>query len=80
MQSKLSPGDKVITIGGLYGTIADSDDESVELEVSPGVTMRFARQAIARITERVGGSEADSEPDTSADEPISSPIQETKKS
>jgi preprotein translocase subunit YajC len=75
MQSKLGPGDKVITIGGLYGIVESADDESVALEISPGVTARYARQAIARITERAGADELD----TSAEEPASSPIQETKK-
>jgi preprotein translocase subunit YajC len=75
MQSKLGPGDKIVTIGGLYGTVETADDESVQLEIAPGVTARYARQAIARVTERAGGDE----PDTSADEPAASPIQETKK-
>jgi preprotein translocase subunit YajC len=75
MQKQLSPGDKVITIGGLYGTVETADDESVQLEIAPGVTARYARQAIARVTERVGGDE----PDTSADEPAVSPIQESKR-
>jgi preprotein translocase subunit YajC len=79
MQSKLGSGDKVITIGGLYGTVESADDESVILEISPGVTARYARQAIARITERAGGDEPDTSADESEHEPASSPIQETKK-
>ena len=79
MQSKLGSGDKVITIGGLYGTVESADDESVILEISPGVTARYARQAIARITERAGGDEPDASADESEHEPASSPIQETKK-
>jgi preprotein translocase subunit YajC len=75
MQKQLGPGDKVITIGGLYGTVESADDESVQLEIAPGVIARYARQAIARVTERVGGDE----PDTSADEPAASPVQEAKK-
>jgi preprotein translocase subunit YajC len=79
MQSKLGSGDKVITIGGLYGTVESADDESVILEISPGVTARYARQAIAPITERAGGDEPDTSADESEHEPASSPIQETKK-
>jgi preprotein translocase subunit YajC len=75
MQSKLGPGDKIVTIGGLYGTVESADDESLHLEVSPGVVLRFKRQAVAQVTERVGGDE----PDTSGDEPATSPVQETKK-
>jgi preprotein translocase subunit YajC len=43
----LDVGEEVITIGGLYGTIVSIDDREVELEVSDGVTLRFARRAIA---------------------------------
>lgn len=49
MQEDLSPGTDVLTIGGLYGTIVAVDDESVTLEVSPGVTNRYARGAIAKV-------------------------------
>src|SRR5690349_19738901 len=43
MQSAIGPGDEVITIGGLYGTVIEIDDETVTLEVAPGVTNRYAR-------------------------------------
>jgi preprotein translocase subunit YajC len=49
LQSRLVPGDEIQTVGGLYGTVIDTDDESVTLEPSPGVTLRFARGAIARV-------------------------------
>jgi preprotein translocase subunit YajC len=49
MQSGLAPGDEVVTIGGLYGTVTSIDDETVTLEVAPGVHTRYARPAIARV-------------------------------
>ncbi|MBV1850358.1 preprotein translocase subunit YajC [Catellatospora tritici] len=49
MQKALGAGDKIITIGGLYGTVVGVDDESVTLEISPGVTARYARQAVGRV-------------------------------
>src|SRR5690606_41714386 len=36
MQASLAPGDEVVTIGGLYGTVTGVDDETVTLEVAPG--------------------------------------------
>lgn len=57
MQSQLAPGDDVQTVGGLYGTITAVDDESVTLEPSPGVQLRYARGAIARVTNRSASSE-----------------------
>jgi preprotein translocase subunit YajC len=49
MQSTLGQGSEVVTIGGLYGTVVSSDDETVTLEAAPGVHVRYARQAIAKI-------------------------------
>ncbi len=52
LQASLSAGDEVVTIGGLYGTVVQVDDETVTLEVAPGVHTRYARPAIARVTNR----------------------------
>ena len=41
-------GDEVMTIGGIYGTVRDLDDEAVTIEVAPGIDVRFAKTAIAR--------------------------------
>jgi preprotein translocase subunit YajC len=47
LSTSLDVGDEVVTIGGLYGQIVTIDDRSVELDVAEGVTLRFARRAIA---------------------------------
>lgn len=52
MQKEIGAGAKVITVGGLYGTIVGTDDDSVQLEIAPGVTARYARQAVARVLEQ----------------------------
>ncbi|MFC4017910.1 preprotein translocase subunit YajC [Micromonospora sp. GCM10011542] len=52
MQSNLGPGDEVVTIGGLYGTVTGIEDDTVLLEVAPGVQTRYARPAIARVVTR----------------------------
>jgi preprotein translocase subunit YajC len=49
MQSALRPGDEIVTIGGLYGTVTAVDDDSISLEVAPDVVLRYARGAVARI-------------------------------
>jgi preprotein translocase subunit YajC len=49
MQSTIGAGAEVVTIGGLYGTVTSVDDETVMLEVAPGVQTRYARPAIARV-------------------------------
>lgn len=50
--SSLRAGDEVITAGGLYGRVRSVDDESMILEVAPGVELRVLRAAVSqRVTE-----------------------------
>ena len=70
MQSKIGPGDQVQTVGGLYATVTGMDDESVTLEAAPGVELRYARGAIARVTNSVATDEADAD-EADAAEPAS---------
>lgn len=49
MQDQLAPGLEVMTTSGLFATVASVEDSAVHLEVSPGVTIRFAKAAVARI-------------------------------
>jgi preprotein translocase subunit YajC len=69
LQSKIGPGDEVQTVGGLYGTVTDVDDESVTLEAAPGVHLRFLRGAIAKVNVSHAAAEADDaeDPDEPAD-------------
>ena len=46
--SSLSVGDRVVTIGGLYGTVQSVDEETLRLEVAPNLVVTFAKQAVAR--------------------------------
>jgi preprotein translocase subunit YajC len=61
MQSSIGPGDEVVTIGGLYGTIVEADDETVTMEISPGVHAKYARPAIARVVSRAESEEEEYE-------------------
>jgi len=51
MLADLKSGDKVITNGGIYGTINGIDGDSVILKIStePQVKIRVARAAIAQV-------------------------------
>jgi preprotein translocase subunit YajC len=57
MQSQLGPGDQVQTVGGLFGTVTAIDDEAVTVEAAPGIELRFARGAIARVVSRANQPE-----------------------
>lgn len=45
----IKKGDKVITAGGLHGTIAGLDEKTVLLQVADNVKMKYERSAIATI-------------------------------
>lgn len=49
MQQRLTPGQEVMTTSGVFGTVRGVDGDRVSVEVAPGVTTQWARQAIARI-------------------------------
>ena len=49
LQSKLQPGQEVLTTAGLYGRIVSLDDRVVVLETGPGQTVRWDRRAIASV-------------------------------
>ena len=49
--SRLEPGAEILTIGGLYGTIAAIDGDRVRIVVADGSEMEFARNAIAQLIE-----------------------------
>lgn len=72
MQSSLGPGEQIVTIGGLHGTVVSIDDDVATLEVAPGVQVRFARQAIARVLPRQEEEPAESETEepVAEDEPV----------
>lgn len=47
---RLQPGDEVVTIAGLYGTITEIEDgDTVLLEVAEDVDIRVAKGSIARL-------------------------------
>lgn len=45
-------GQEVVTTSGLFGRITGLDEGTVQLQVAPGVELRFDRRAIGRV---VGG-------------------------
>ncbi|RNA68743.1 preprotein translocase subunit YajC [Alteribacter keqinensis] len=52
MHSSLEKGDKIITIGGLHGTIDALDDERIIVVVDNGSKLTFDRQAVRDVTNK----------------------------
>ncbi|WP_200428328.1 preprotein translocase subunit YajC [Streptomyces sp. NE5-10] len=49
MRNQMQPGTGVRTIGGMYATVKEIQDETVLLEVAPGVHAVYAKNAIGAV-------------------------------
>src|SRR5580658_156867 len=49
MLGALKNGDKVVTNGGLYGTIVGLDDETLQLRIADNVKVKVVRSAVAGV-------------------------------
>jgi preprotein translocase subunit YajC len=51
MMSALSPGARVMTTAGVYGTLVAIDEDDAEIEIAPGVVIRVVKAAIGKVIE-----------------------------
>jgi preprotein translocase subunit YajC len=80
LQSSLAPGDRVMTTSGLYGTVADtSGDNTIDIEIAPGVVTTWLRLAVREKVQPVVETDEDSadEAVTSSDAPAEESIIES---
>ncbi|MCU1674915.1 MAG: preprotein translocase, YajC subunit [Frankiales bacterium] len=49
VRSSLAPGSRVMTTAGLHATVTAVEDDTVLLEIAPGVQARFAASAVVRV-------------------------------
>ena len=47
-RDSLKKGDKVVTIGGIYGTVTEVKEDSVLIEVDNTVKIRVSKQALVK--------------------------------
>jgi preprotein translocase subunit YajC len=47
--NSIKKGDRIVSVGGLFGTVRRVDDASVMVEIAKGVQIQLARRAIAEI-------------------------------
>ena len=57
MVDSLGKGDKVVTNGGIFGTVVKVGDDRVILEVASKVQIHIERQQVARMDKKTGVSE-----------------------
>jgi preprotein translocase subunit YajC len=46
MQSSLSFGDRVMTTSGMHATVVSTSDDTIDLEIAPGVVTTWLRAAV----------------------------------
>jgi preprotein translocase subunit YajC len=49
MVSALNKGDEVITSGGIYGKLSNVSEDSVDVDIAEGMTIKMQRQAISSV-------------------------------
>lgn len=76
MQDSLKVGDQVTTTSGLYGTVVDFDDTTVDLEIAEDVVTTWLRAAVRDV--RTADETTDATDDeSSADEPVTAAVEES---
>ncbi|MGI8776471.1 MAG: preprotein translocase subunit YajC [Acidimicrobiales bacterium] len=65
MVATLDVGDEIITTGGIYGTVTDTDDTSLWVEIAPDVVVRVMRGAVAQ---QVSPTDLDTDGDLNVDD------------
>jgi preprotein translocase subunit YajC len=76
MRSGVEPGVEVTTTAGLIATVVEVDDDTVTLEIAPGVHARFVKAAVGRVNtppEPPDGSHEQIEPDAVDEAPSTEP-------
>jgi preprotein translocase subunit YajC len=67
MTNDLQVGDEVLTVGGIYGTVTQLEDDLVTVEIAPQTEVRVARRAIAGVSRE---PEEDETEDAETEEPV----------
>lgn len=65
MQDSLAAGDRVLTTSGLHATVVSMGEDSLVLEIAPGVRTQWDRRVIREKLDAGTGSGADSGTDAS---------------
>jgi preprotein translocase subunit YajC len=53
-QSSATVGTEVMLGSGIYGTVVGVGDDTFDIQVSPGTTIKVAKQAVVRVIEPTG--------------------------
>lgn len=78
LQNSITVGDRVMTTSGVFGTVVATNDDTIDLELAPGLTTSWVRQAVReKVETEAAAAETESAEDTAADEATETKV-ETK--
>jgi preprotein translocase subunit YajC len=67
MQDSVDIGDEIITAGGLHGFVREMGDDTLRVEISPGVVATLDRRAVAAVAREVVEVEPEPGPEPAED-------------
>ena len=67
--ASLRAGDEIVTAGGVYGTITSVDEDTLAVEVAPGVVLRVLRSAVSQRIAPDDDAADDDDEDAATDTP-----------
>ena len=70
MVDSLRKGDKVITNGGIFGTIVNIGDDRITLEIASKVQIQIERQQVARMDKKIAESKEDPDDDDAEEKEV----------
>lgn len=50
-QRAAGPGNQIMLTSGIYGTVLAAEDDTLSVEIAPGISIKVARGAVARVIE-----------------------------
>jgi preprotein translocase subunit YajC len=69
-QRSAEVGSEVMLTSGIFGVVSEAGDDTLQIEIAPGTTIKVARAAVARVIPE------ETEPDAEPDEPEAEPADE----
>ncbi|MER7082407.1 preprotein translocase subunit YajC [Saccharopolyspora antimicrobica] len=85
LQNSIAPGDRVMTTSGVFGTVVATSDDTIDLELAPGMTTTWVRQAVREKVNTESApevaevkDETPAEPETESKAEVAAPIEQQK--
>lgn len=59
--AQLAPGEEVVTMGGMFGTLKSVADDHVIVEIAPGTEVRIAKDAVSGVVRKEEAAASETE-------------------